>query len=127
MNTQTEETRSVTDDDRRTERRLDKVFSVYLSCDWGNAFGIARNISERGMFIEAHDPYPLGCRVLITFSFPGSHAEMTALAEVVHLCFVNQTPAGGLRKVMVGMGVRFLRFLQEEQRAPALSQMASVQ
>ena len=81
-----------TSDDRRQDKRLDKVFTVYISGAWGAAFGIARNISEGGMFIE-----------------------MTAVGEVVHLCFLNRTAAGGRREVMVGMGVRFLNFLEKEE------------
>jgi uncharacterized protein (TIGR02266 family) len=111
------------DSDRRIAARLDKVFSIYITGAWGTAFGIARNISEGGMFIETPDPYPLGSRMQITFSFPGSEAEMTALGEVVHLCFLAETPAGGPRRVVVGMGVRFMGFAEESsaQAVPACS------
>ncbi len=101
------------DSDRRIAQRLDKVFSIYISGAWGTAFGIARNISEGGMFIETPDPYPLGSRMQVTFSLPGGEAEMTALAEVVHLCFLSDTPAGGPRRVVVGMGVRFVGFAEQ--------------
>ena len=100
--------------DRRDLQRFDKVFSVYISGAWGTAFGIARNISEGGMFIETPDPYPLGSRMEVTFSLPGSETEMTARAEVVHLCFLNQTPAGGQRSLIVGMGIRFSAFVEEQ-------------
>ena len=99
---------------RRTGRRFDKVFSVYIHGAWGSAFGIARNISEGGMFIESSDPYPLGSRMQITFYFPSGDTEMSAVGEVVHLCFLNQTAAGGRRELMVGMGVRFVGFVEEE-------------
>jgi Tfp pilus assembly protein PilZ len=101
-------------DDRRRDRRFDKVFSVYIAGAWGSAFGIARNISEGGMFIESSDPYPLGSRMQVTFYLPESDAEMTAEGEVVHLCFLNRTAGGGTREVLVGMGVRFTGFLQQE-------------
>ena len=106
-----------TDSDRRIAQRFDKVFSIYISGAWGTAFGIARNISEGGMFIETPDPYPLGSRMQVTFSLPGGDAEMTALAEVVHLCFLSDTPAGGPRRVVVGMGVRFVGFSEEQDPA----------
>jgi hypothetical protein len=102
-------------DDRRHTRRLDKVFTVYISGAWGAAFGIARNISEGGMFIETCDPYPLGSRMQVTFALPSGDTEMTAVGEVVHLCFLNRTAGGGQREVMVGMGVRFLNFLEKEE------------
>ena len=110
-----------TSDDRRQAKRFDKVFTVYISGAWGAAFGIARNISEGGMFIETCDPYPLGSRMQVTFAVPSGDAEMTAVGEVVHLCFLNHTAAGGQREIMVGMGVRFLNFLEKEETeyAPA--------
>ncbi len=101
------------DQNRRDEYRFDKVFSVHISGAWGSAFGIARNISEGGMFIETPDPYPLGSTMEVTFSLPGSDTEMSAKAEVVHLCFLNRTPAGGQRELIIGMGVHFKRFFEE--------------
>lgn len=100
--------------DSRRGYRLDMVFSVYISGAFGTSFGIARNISEGGMFIETQDPYPLGGQIMVTFSVPGNLVEMTALAEVVHICFVHRTAAGGDRSVLSGMGVRFLGFVQPE-------------
>jgi Tfp pilus assembly protein PilZ len=115
------------DAERRIERRLDKVFSIYISGAWGTAFGIARNIGEGGMFIETPDPYPLGSKMEITFSFPGSQAEMVATAEVVHLCFLNDTPAGGRRRMIVGMGVRFLEFCDPEPPVHTVEERAALQ
>ncbi len=105
---------------RRMNERLDKVFSIHIDGAWGKAFGIARNISEGGMFIETPDPYPLGSRMQITFSFPGSGTEMSAQAEVVHLCFLNHTPAGDPRRLIVGMGVRFASFADPDTPQAAL-------
>jgi len=101
--------------ERRLQERFDKVFSVYIAGAWGSAFGIARNISEGGMFIETPDPYPLGSRMKITFTPQDDEFEMTAVGEVVHLCFMNRTAAGGQRRVMVGMGIRFVEFVHESQ------------
>ena len=100
--------------DRRKDERFDKVFSVYITGAWGSSFGIARNISEGGMFIETLDPYPLASKMEITFAPPNGDTEMTAVGEVVHLCFLNQTAGGGRKKVMVGMGVRFVHFVEEQ-------------
>jgi Tfp pilus assembly protein PilZ len=101
----------IQDYERRGNSRFNKVFSVYLSGAWGNAFGIARNISEGGMFIETLDPYPLGSQLRITFSFPGNEMEMTALGEVVHICFMNRSAGGSPRKLLLGMGVHFISFV----------------
>jgi Tfp pilus assembly protein PilZ len=100
--------------DRRFNERFNKVFSVILSGMWGDALGIARNISEGGMFVETQDPFPLGSKMKITFSYPNRDTEMTAEAEVVHLCFLNRTPAGDRRRVISGMGIRFGKFLLEK-------------
>lgn len=99
-------------DNRRHGPRLNHVFSVYMTGAWGSTFGIARNISEGGMFIEAIEPYPLGGRMLITFSLPGSDVEMSAVAEVTHICFINRPGRRGEQETMGAMGVRFLGFVQ---------------
>ena len=53
--------------ERRTAPRLDKVFRVYLEGERGMGLGIARNISEGGMFVETRVPQPIGTQVRITF------------------------------------------------------------
>ena len=101
--------------DKRDRERFDMVFSVYITGAWGSAFGIARNISEGGIFIESPDPYPLSSRMQITFYIPEGDTEMTAVGEVVHICFLDRTAGGDLRDVMVGMGIRFVGFVQDGQ------------
>ncbi len=113
--------------ERRIARRFDKVFSIYITGAWGTAFGIARDISEGGMFIETPDPYPLGSQMEITFSLPDSEVEMTAEAEVIHLCFLDRTPAGSPRRVMAGMGVRFVSFSARQPVAGLLLRPAALQ
>ncbi len=105
--------------DRRQQSRFDKVFAVYINGAWGTAFGIARNISRGGMFIETPDPYPLGSRMEITFNWPGSSVELTTVGEVIHVCFVNTTPGGDRRSLLIGMGVRFTGLLQLQADLPA--------
>jgi hypothetical protein len=100
--------------DRRTEPRLDKVFPVWLEGSRGGGFGVARNISEGGMFIETRDPHPLGSQVRVSFPSPGG--EMSAVAEVRYVCHLlgrlaDGAPAGGAPHAAVrGMGLRFLYF-----------------
>lgn len=99
---------------RRRNLRFDKAFPVYLLGESGLARGIARNISEGGMFIETREPFPLGSRVKVTFVSEADGAELTALAEVRYQCFLSYGDSaagpGGLR----GMGVRFVEFEEDE-------------
>lgn len=106
--------------ERRVANRFNKVFSVIIDGAWGTGFGIARNISDGGMLIETLDPYPLGTKVSITFSFPGSEVEMTATATVVHLFFMNEGAEGARRKLLMGIGVRFMEFEQEKEPPASL-------
>jgi hypothetical protein len=107
--------------ERRSAPRLDKVFSVYLAGDGGDGLGVARNISDGGMFVETRDPYPLGSQVRITFGSGGG--EMTAVAEVRYVCHLlgqaDENAGPNERPVAVrGMGVRFLYFEAKGDRAP---------
>jgi hypothetical protein len=102
--------------ERRTAPRLDKVFRVYLEGERGMGLGIARNISQGGMFVETRVPQPIGSQVRI--SFPSEAGEMTALAEVRYVCHLvgraSTSSPGPL--AMRGMGVRFLYFEADEAR-----------
>jgi len=109
--------------DRRGATRLDKVFPVWLEGQRGGCFGVARNISEGGMFIETRDPLPLGSQVRV--SFPSQWGEMTAISEVRYVCHLlgrlaDGAPAHGAPHAAVrGMGVRFLYF-EAEGAIPAV-------
>lgn len=97
--------------ERRSAPRLDKVFQVFVEGDGGSAVGVARNISEGGMFVETRDPQPLGTQVRVTF--PSAAGEMTAVAEVRYVCHLmgRATAAEGRPPAAVrGMGLRFLYF-----------------
>jgi len=94
--------------DRRTASRLDKLFPVWLEGDNGGGLGIARNISEGGMFVETRTPQPLGSQIRVTF--PADGAEMTAVAEVRYVCHLMGRGRGGETTAVRGMGVRFLYF-----------------
>lgn len=96
--------------ERRRSNRFDKAFPVYLSGDRGMARGIARNISNGGMFIETAGAFPLGSRVVITFSTAEGAAEIMAQAEVRYQCALEfGTAKGGLGRLR-GVGIRFLSF-----------------
>ncbi len=103
--------------DRRTATRLDKVFRVYLEGEHGMGLGIARNISEGGMFVETRAPQPIGSHVRITFS--ADAGEMTCVAEVRYVChLLGRTPTSQRGPLALrGMGVRFLYFEADEAGA----------
>ena len=96
--------------ERRHAPRLDKVFRVYLEGERGMGLGIARNISEGGMFVETRAPQPIGSQVRITF--PAESGEMSAIAEVRYVChLLGRTPVANRGPLALrGMGVRFLYF-----------------
>ena len=100
--------------DRRNAMRLDKVFRVYLEGEHGMGLGIARNISEGGMFVETRAPQPIGSQVRITF--PADSGEMSAVAEVRYVChLLGRTPVAERGPLALrGMGVRFLYFEADE-------------
>ena len=99
-------------EERRQAARLDKVFRVYLEGERGMGLGIARNISEGGMFVETRAPQPIGSQVRITF--PADSGEMACLAEVRYVCHlmgkVGEERATPRVAAVRGMGVRFLYF-----------------
>jgi hypothetical protein len=96
--------------ERRTEARLDKVFRVYLEGDRGCGLGIARNISDGGLFVETRAPQPIGSQVRVTF--PSEAGEMVAVTEVRYVChLLGRGPRSGAGPLALrGMGMRFLYF-----------------
>jgi hypothetical protein len=104
--------------ERRLAARLDKVFRVYLEGERGMGLGIARNISEGGMFVETRVPQPIGSHVRITF--PADAGEMTCVAEVRYVChLLGRTPSPRAATLALrGMGVRFLYFEADEAAPP---------
>ena len=104
--------------ERREAPRLDKVFRVYLEGERGMGLGIARNISEGGMFVETRAPQPIGTQVRITF--PSDAGEMACVAEVRYVChLLGRSPVAERGPLALrGMGVRFLYF-EADEAAPA--------
>ncbi len=95
--------------ERRAGLRLDKVFTVWLEGHHGCGMGIARNISEGGMFVETATPHPIGSQV--TVAFPSESGDMTAIAEVRYVChLVGRRPGEDVHASVHGMGLRFLYF-----------------
>jgi len=96
--------------DKRRTLRFDKVFAVSISSPtFGEVAGIARNISEGGMFVELPDPLPLGSPIRVHFTLPDADDEIVAHAEVKGHYFMNFVD-GDEPRSMTGMGVRFIGF-----------------
>lgn len=89
--------------------RFDKAFPVWLEGERGVASGIARNVTETGMFVETREPFPLSSRVRVTFVSPSrARTEMTLEAEVRYQCFINFARPDESRAGMRGIGLKFV-------------------
>jgi len=100
--------------ERRTSIRFDKAFPVYLAGEEGVTRGIARNISDGGMFIETREPYRLGSRVKVTFVSSDGHTEITMVADVRYQCFLSYGGDGPCENQLRGMGLRFVEVDEKE-------------
>jgi hypothetical protein len=108
--THSDRSRTSAPKEQRRHLRLDQVFTVGLdSAAHGSFLGVARNISEGGMFVETREPLPLGSEVRVHFTMPDGGGEIVANAEVKGHYFLNYADAVGPRAI-AGMGVRFLSF-----------------
>jgi hypothetical protein len=103
--------------ERRTGTRLDKAFPVWLEGERGGCHGVARNISDGGLFVESPVTHPIGTQVRVTFS--AGEEEMTAVGEVRYACALTGRPAAPSERTVGvrGMGIRFLYFEAAEARA----------
>jgi hypothetical protein len=101
---------------QRFYMRFDKAFTVTIGSEiFGDSRGVARNISEGGMYVEIIDPPPLGTVVTVHFRIPGSSEDIIARAEVKHHYCLNLT-TGGQPTAARGIGVRFIEFLEDGGR-----------
>jgi Tfp pilus assembly protein PilZ len=100
--------------ERRASMRFDKAFPVYLSGDEGLTRGIARNISDGGMFIETREPYRLGSRIKVTFVSSEMNTEITLVGEVRYQCFLSYGADDQSESQLRGMGVRFVELEKQE-------------
>jgi Tfp pilus assembly protein PilZ len=114
--------------ERRSSTRFDKAFTVYLSGEEGLTRGIARNISDGGMFIETREPYRLGSRIKVTFVSSDSNTEITLVGDVRYQCFLSYGGQGDGESQLRGMGVRFVDVEQKELGlgAPVVAQESRV-
>jgi hypothetical protein len=102
--------------EKRQHLRFDKVFPVRLESNlFGQVACVARNVSAGGIFVETHEPLPLGSQVRISFLNADHSAEIVALGEVKNHYFMNYAKEGVTLSVS-GMAVRFSAFENESQR-----------
>jgi len=98
---------------QRQSMRFEKAFPVVMRSDsFGESVVVARNISAGGILLEVDEPLPLGTRVEIVFSMPGSQATIVARGDVKNHYFLNFADANGPRS-LTGMAVRFTEFEPE--------------
>ena len=101
-------------DERRDDRRLKLDFEtavpVLVKLDEQMHWGLARNISEKGILIEMQHPPPIGSQVEIVFTGArGPHHASDAVelyGEVRHQMAFNYQ-SKGQAKAMTAIGVRF--------------------
>lgn len=97
---------------KRYALRFDKAFPVIIGSElFGDSEGVARNLSEGGMWVEMQDPLPLGCIVTVRFIIPDSSGEVVARAEVKHHYAFNYAAQGEQTRAR-GIGLRFVEFLE---------------
>ena len=103
--------------DKRISMRFDKAFTVVVGSEvFGDCRGVARNISDGGMFVELLDPPPLGSVITVHFKMPGGSEDIVARAEVKHHYCLNFARDG--RSAPRARHRRPLRGVHRRRRAP---------
>ena len=96
--------------DHRAYNRAELSLAVTLMGENNFYVGLSQNISEGGIFIATYRVLPLGTRVLLTFTLPGS-SELLAVEGTVSWHrppeAVASTSGRSIPPVKTGMGVRF--------------------
>ena len=99
--------------EKRSAERFDKVFPVWVeSREFGECAGIARNISDGGMFIEMAEPLPLGTRLRVHFALSEARGTLIAVGDVKRHYYLQFSDATGPR-MLTGMGIRFTGFVDD--------------
>lgn len=86
--------------ERRSSERLRLAFPVLIEGPYGLRRCVARDVSERGLFVETNEIFPLGTELRVTFSLPDGSWEMTARCTVKHVMKLS-----GLGGSLHGMGL----------------------
>ena len=100
--------------DRRSTHRLRLAFTVLVEGPYGLRRCVARDVSAQGLFVETHEPHPVGTELRVTFGLPDESWEMTLRCTVRHLVRLADTEAA-----VHGMGLSFEEL--EEELADGIS------
>lgn len=101
--------------ERRNWLRFENVFPVIVETQLHGFINcIARNISYGGVFIEMHEPLPLGTGIKVYFVIPGASGGISAAGEVKNHYFLNYTTNEGPMSIR-GIGVKFTEFEQDSE------------
>lgn len=95
--------------DRRIPLSLDVAVPVLVRGFNGLQRGLARNVSERGMFLEVREPPPIGTEIEVTFAGPALTDALVLCGEVRHHVAWQVGGHRGLK----GVGIRFLDKLEQ--------------
>lgn len=102
--------------EQRAHLRFDKAFPVRIeSILFGEMQCIARNVSAGGIFLETHDPLPLGAQIRVCFLTPDESGEVIAVGVVRNHYRINFAQRGD-RCSVSGMAIRFCSFEQDGER-----------
>ncbi len=74
-----------------------------------------KDISKGGIFIATDKPLPVGSKVDLVLSLPGSAREVKVSGEIVHIVNREQGATAGYDRV-AGMGVQFTEFDRGDQQ-----------
>lgn len=88
----------------RSQARVSLSFHVrYRTTDGTSYEGLASGIGGGGLFIESHEPLPVGTKLFLEFSLPGNAAEwLEAKGVVAWVC-----PKSDQYTFSSGMGISF--------------------
>jgi uncharacterized protein (TIGR02266 family) len=100
-------------EDQRSTTRHDLQVTVTLESDHNFFVGFTENLSEGGLFVATTARCPIGSRVEVSLSLPGTEAEPLKLAGVVR--WVRQTADGSDHPA--GIGLRFDKLSTEALQA----------
>jgi uncharacterized protein (TIGR02266 family) len=99
--------------DRRTEPRYVVAVEVTFESEHNFYTGLTSDLSGGGLFVATLQVRPVGERIQVRFTLPGSKVILDAVTEVR---WVRNTPvAGGGGEI--GMGLRFLQLAPQAKEA----------
>jgi type IV pilus assembly protein PilZ len=99
--------------ERRRAQRISVCWEVDYRSENIYLFASVADISALGIFIQTQDPEPIGARMTLRFSPPGSRRPFELDGEVI---WVNPFRPGDPANLNPGMGVRFVNLTPRARR-----------